>query len=72
MNKPVYLNLLILELRKIFSYDFWYDYAKPKYEGKAKLCYMDTGSFIVYIKQKIFTQTLQKMLKQSLILQIMN
>ena len=72
MNKPVYLNLLILELRKIFSYDFWYDYAKPKYEEKAKLCYMDTGSFIVYIKQKIFTQTLQKMLKQSLILQIMN
>ena len=72
MNKPVCLNLLILELRKIFSYDFWYDYAKPKYEEKAKLCYMDTGSFIVYIKQKIFTQTLQKMLKQSLILQIMN
>ena len=31
-------------------YEFWYDYAKPKYGGKAKLCYMDTESFTVYIK----------------------
>ena len=31
-------------------YDFWYDYVKPKYGGKVKLCYMDTDSVIVYIK----------------------
>ena len=31
-------------------YEFWYDYIKPKYEGKAKLCFMDTDSFIAYIK----------------------
>ena len=31
-------------------HEFWYDYVKPKYEEKAKLCYMDTESFIVYIK----------------------
>ena len=31
-------------------YEFWYDYVKPKYGEKAKLCYMDTNSFIVYIK----------------------
>ena len=37
-NKPVYLGLSILELSKIFMYEFWYDYAKPKYGGKAKLC----------------------------------
>ena len=31
-------------------YEFWYDYVKPKDGEKAKLCYMDTDSFIVYIK----------------------
>ena len=31
-------------------YEFWYDYIKPKYGEKAKVCYMDTGSFIVYLK----------------------
>ena len=31
-------------------YEFWYDYVKPKYCEKAKLCYIDTDSFIVYIK----------------------
>ena len=30
--------------------DFWYDYVKPKYSEKPKLCYIDTNSFIVYIK----------------------
>ena len=30
--------------------EFWYDYAKPKYDEKAKCCYMDTDSSIVYIK----------------------
>ena len=35
-------------------YEFWYDYVKPKYREKAKLCYMDTESFIIYRKmQKI-------------------
>ena len=28
----------------------WYDCVKPKYGKKAKLCYMDTDSSIVYIK----------------------
>ena len=26
----------------------WYDHGKPKYGKKAKLCYMDTDSFIIY------------------------
>ena len=50
MNKPVYLGLSILELSKILMYEFWYDYVKPKYGEKVKLCYVDTDSFIVYIK----------------------
>ena len=50
MNKPVYLGLSILELSKIVMYECWYDYLKPKYGKIGKLCYVDTDSFIVYIK----------------------
>ena len=50
MNKPVDLGLSILEISKIVMHEFWYDYVKPKYGEKTKLCYMDTESFIVYIK----------------------
>ena len=50
MDKPLYFRLSILELSKILMYEFSYDYVKPKYGDKTKLCYMDTDSFIVYIK----------------------
>ena len=33
-------------------YEFWYDYAKPKYGEKTKLYYMDTDKFTVYVKSK--------------------
>ena len=48
--KPVKLGLPILELNIILLYELWCDYAKPKFDEKAKLCYMDTYSFIVYTK----------------------
>ena len=66
MNKPVYLGLSILELSKIVMYESQYDYVKPKYGEKVKLCYMDTE------KQIIFIKTLHKMLKQGFIYQLMN
>ena len=50
MNKPVILGLSTLELSKILMHEFWYDHVKPKYGEKAKLHYMYTDSFIVYIK----------------------
>ena len=31
-------------------YEFWYDYVKPKYGENVKLCYIDTGSFIIHVK----------------------
>ena len=34
--------------------EFWYDYIKPNYQNNAKLCYMDTDSFIIQIKTDNF------------------
>ena len=49
MNKPAYLGMSILDISKTLMYEYWYDYIKPKYGGKAKLCYMETDSFIIHI-----------------------
>ena len=35
-------------------YEFWYDYIKPKYGNKLRLCYMDTDSFFMNIKTEDF------------------
>ena len=54
MNKPIYLGLSILDISKILMYEFWYDYMKPKYGNRVKLCYMDTDSFIISVKTNDF------------------
>ena len=35
--------------------EFWYDYIKPKYKNKEKLCYMDTDSFVIHIFTEDFS-----------------
>ena len=50
MNKPVYLGVSILDLSKTAMYEFLYHYVKPKHGENAKLCYMDTGSFMVHVR----------------------
>ena len=32
MNKPVYLDMSILNISKTLMYEFWYNYVKPKYK----------------------------------------
>ena len=54
MNKPIYLGLSIFDISKVLMYEFWYDYIKPKYNDKIKLCYMDTDSFVMNIKTEDF------------------
>ena len=48
MNKPVYLGMSILDISKMLMYKCWYDYIRSKYEDRAKLCYVDTDSFIIH------------------------
>ena len=56
MNKPVYLGMSILDISKTLMYEFWYDYLKPKYNDKAKLCYMDADSFVLNIFTEDFLE----------------
>ena len=60
MNKPIYLGLAI----------YWYDEMKIKYDDRVRLCYIDTDSFIMHIKTKDFYEDIAKMLKKSMIHQI--
>ena len=54
MTIPLYLDMSILDIRKILMYEIWYNYIIAKYGDKAKLCYTDADSFIIYIKTKDF------------------
>ena len=67
MTKPLYLGMSILDISKILKYEFWYNYIIPKYGDKAKLCYTDTDSFIIYIKTEDFWKIFLTMLRNGLI-----
>ena len=58
-NKPVYLGMSILDINKTLMYQFWYDYIKPKYKDKARLCYMDTDSFVIHIETEDFYEDIE-------------
>ena len=54
MNRPIYLGQAKLDNSKILMYKLWYNYIKPKYGDRARLCYMDTDSFIIHIETEDF------------------
>ena len=62
MNKTIYLGQAILDIGKI--YKFWYNYIKPEYGDKARLCYMDTDSFVIYIKSEDFYKDIHNDVKR--------
>ena len=45
-------------------YKFWYDYIRPKYADRTKLCYTDTDSFIIYIKTEYFLEDISNDVKK--------
>ena len=62
ISKPLYLGMSILDISKTLMYKFWYEYVK--YGDKAKLCYTDTDSFIIYIKTEDFFEDISNDVKK--------
>ena len=60
----MYLGQAVLDLSKNLMYDFHYDYMRPRYGSKAKLCYMDNDSFAYEIETEDFYRDVVKDVKK--------
>ena len=49
-----------MDLRKTLMYEFHYDYMRSRYGNKARLCYMDTDSFVYEIETEDFYSNIAK------------
>ena len=54
----------ILDLSKTLMYEFHYEYMRPKYGSKVKLCYMDTDRFVNEIETEDFYRDIAKDVKK--------
>ena len=50
LNRPIYAGFCILDLSKIFMYQFHYDYMKAKYHACADLLFTDTDSLCFLVR----------------------
>ena len=61
LNKPAYIEMRTLELRKLLMYQFHYDYIKNKYDTKSKLLFTD-----IFIDSQIHSLMYEIKLKMSM------
>ena len=52
LDKPAYVGMCILELRKVLTYEFHYDFIKNKYNNNSRLLFRETDSLMYEIKTK--------------------
>ena len=50
LTHPLYVGSAILELSKLYMYNIYYNYFVKMYEQNVTLCYMDTDSFLLWIR----------------------
>jgi len=62
LNKPISVGFTILEISKLITYEFYYDYLKPKYLDRCKLLFADTDSFCCHIQTEDLYKTWLKIL----------
>ena len=67
INKPVYLDMSILDISNKKMYKFWYDYIKPNMETEQNYVTWILIAFLFILKLKIFIRILLMMLKDGLI-----
>ncbi|RLU15904.1 hypothetical protein DMN91_011660 [Ooceraea biroi] len=58
-NKPIYVGMCILDISKVYLYEFHHEYMLPSYRDKCKVLYMDTDSLIYHIECEDVYETLK-------------
>ena len=71
LNKPGYLGMCILDLRKVLMYEFHYDCTKNEYGNNLRVLFTDTDIVMYEIKTKNFMK-ISVRIKKCLILAIIH
>ena len=64
MDKPILVGQAILDKSKELTYQFYYDYLKPKFKDKVNLMHMDTDSFVLSMESDDFFKDIKDDLKE--------
>lgn len=52
LNKPIYAEMVTLEISKLMMYEYFYNVLKPKYGPNMTLCMTDTNSLLLHLRTK--------------------